>query len=74
MTAKPAKVPGPDHPITIARNPRASSSPAISLPAREASYPAVQYVHRGDVHMSTIEPARVSAWSSLGDPSVQLFP
>lgn len=54
------KEPGPDHPITIEKNPRrvrveinnhiiADTVGALSL--REASYPAVQYIPREDVEM-----------------------
>lgn len=60
---KPIKQPGPDHPITIARNPRrvvvtvsgrvlADTTAALVL--REASYPPVQYIPRGDVEMSRL--------------------
>jgi len=63
MTAKPIKVPGPDHPITIEPNPKrvvvtvagrviADTKHALSL--REASYPAVQYIPRTDVDMSLL--------------------
>jgi uncharacterized protein (DUF427 family) len=55
------KLPGPDHPITIALNPRrvrvevdghviADSVGALTL--QEASYPAVQYIPREDIEMS----------------------
>jgi hypothetical protein len=55
MSAKPMKLPSPDHPITIEPNPRrivisiagrviADSRAALTL--REASYPAVQYIRR----------------------------
>ena len=64
MTDKRAKVPGPDHPITIERNPArvvvvvagriiADTCDAVTL--REASYAAVQYVPRKDVDMSALE-------------------
>src|SRR6202049_4522109 len=64
MTDKRAKVPGPDHPIMIERNPArvvvvvaariiADTCDAITL--REASYAAVQYVPRKDVDMSALE-------------------
>ena len=64
MTEKRAKVPGPDHPITIERNPArvvvwagrrviADSCEAVTL--REASYAPVQYVPRKDVDMSALE-------------------
>ncbi|HEX6832439.1 MAG TPA: DUF427 domain-containing protein [Rudaea sp.] len=57
------KIPGPDHPITITSNPRrvrvtvagrtiADSRAVLTL--REASYPPVQYVPRGDVDMSAL--------------------
>ena len=58
------KLPGPDHPITIALNPRrvrvaaggvviADTSRALTL--REASYPAVHYVPRVDADMTLLE-------------------
>ena len=64
MTDKRAKVPGPDHPITIERNPArvfvavagrivADTCDAVTL--REASYAAVQYVPQKDVDMSALE-------------------
>lgn len=64
MTARQKLHPGPDHPITIAPTPGrvvvsvagrivADSSNALTL--REASYPAVQYIPRGDVDMSLLE-------------------
>lgn len=57
------KIPGPDHPITIAPNPRrvvvsyegeviADTRSALTL--REASYAPVQYIPRGDVHMARL--------------------
>ena len=62
--AKPIKIPGPDHPIAIERNPNrvvvkvagrvvADTSEALTL--REATYPAVQYVPRKDVNMMFLE-------------------
>ncbi|HVT25064.1 MAG TPA: DUF427 domain-containing protein [Rhizomicrobium sp.] len=61
---KPAKIPGPDHPITIAPNPKrvtvkvggrviADTRRALSL--REASYPAVNYIPCEDVDMALLE-------------------
>jgi uncharacterized protein (DUF427 family) len=58
------KVPGPDHPITIAANPKrvrvtvggiviADSTHALTL--KEASYPAVQYVPRNDANMALLQ-------------------
>jgi uncharacterized protein (DUF427 family) len=63
-TAKPIKVPGPDHPITVERNPKrvvitaaglvvADTRDALIL--REAGYPPVQYVPRKDVNMALLE-------------------
>ncbi len=57
------KLPGPDHPITIARNPMrvrvtfagkviADSRRALTL--KEASYPPVQYIPREDADMSLL--------------------
>ena len=62
--AKPIKIPGPDHPITIERNPArivvsvagrivADTREALTLP--EAAYPAVQYIPRKDVDMALLE-------------------
>ena len=71
MTNKRAKVPGPDHPITIERNQArvvvvvagriiADTCDAVTL--RDASYAAVQYVPRKDVDMSAaFYPERVDA-------------
>lgn len=63
MTDKPMKIPGPDHPISIAPNPSrvvvtvggkviADTRDALTL--REASYSAVQYIPRRDVDMATL--------------------
>jgi uncharacterized protein (DUF427 family) len=57
------KLPGPDHPITIARNANrvrvrfagkviADTTRALSL--QEASYPAVNYIPRADVDMAAL--------------------
>jgi uncharacterized protein (DUF427 family) len=62
--AKPIKIPGPDHPITIERHPArivvsvaglvvADTREALTL--REAAYPAVQYIPRKDVDMALLE-------------------
>jgi len=63
MSAKPRKVPGPDHPITLAPNPArvvvtvagqviADTRAAVTL--KEASYPPVQYIPRSDVDLSKL--------------------
>jgi uncharacterized protein (DUF427 family) len=63
LAAKPIKLPGPDHPISIERN---SSRVVVSVGGRvvadtrealtlcEAHYPAVQYIPRKDVDMTLL--------------------
>jgi len=62
--AKAVKIPGPDHPITIERNPArivvtlggrvvADAREAVTL--REAAYPPVQYIPRTDVDMALLD-------------------
>ena len=64
MSSKPVKIPGPDHPITITpTNGRvtvtvdgkrvADTRDALTL--KEAGYPAVQYIPRGDVDMTRLQ-------------------
>ena len=62
--AKTMKVPGPDHPITIAPNPahivvkiagRVVADTRAALTLREAGYKPIQYIPRGDVDMSLLE-------------------
>jgi uncharacterized protein (DUF427 family) len=62
--AKPVKIPGPDHPITIERNParivvslagRIVADTREALTLREARYPAVQYIPRKDVDMALLD-------------------
>jgi uncharacterized protein (DUF427 family) len=61
--AKPIKIPGPDHPITIERNPtrivvtlggRVVADTREALTLREAAYPPVQYIPRKDVDMALL--------------------
>lgn len=63
MADRLIKVPGPDHPITIEKNPNrvvvtlggqvlADTCNALTL--REAKYPAVQYIPRADVDMARL--------------------
>ena len=63
MLERDIKTPGPDHPITLARNPnrvvvrlagRVIAQTTRALTLREASYPAVQYVPRNDVDMTAL--------------------
>jgi uncharacterized protein (DUF427 family) len=62
--SKPIKIPGPDHPITIERNParivvsvagRIVADTREALTLCEAAYPAVQYIPRKDVNMALLE-------------------
>jgi uncharacterized protein (DUF427 family) len=64
MNTRPEKIPGPDHPISIARNERrvvikvagqviADTRAALRL--QEASYPAVLYIPRADADMSKLQ-------------------
>jgi len=64
MSAKAVKVPGPDHPITITKNPKrvvvtaggkTIADTANALILKEASYPAVYYVPREDADMTLLE-------------------
>ncbi|MGH6989745.1 MAG: DUF427 domain-containing protein [Stellaceae bacterium] len=61
---KPVKIPGPDHPITIAPTKgrvtvkvagRVVADSAAALTLREADYPPMQYIPRGDVDMTLLE-------------------
>jgi uncharacterized protein (DUF427 family) len=79
--AKPIKIPGPDHPITIERNPvrivvsvagRVVADTREALTLREAAYPAVQYIPRKDVEMALLEPTDHSTYCPYkGDCSYQ---
>ena len=62
--ARPTKVPGPEHPITIAPNParvvvtvggRVVADTRAALTLREAGYPPVQYIPRRDVDLTLLE-------------------
>jgi uncharacterized protein (DUF427 family) len=64
MSAKPFKIPGPDHPITITPNTvhvvvrlsdKIIAETDNSLTLQEASYPPVTYIPRADVDMSLLE-------------------
>jgi uncharacterized protein (DUF427 family) len=63
-TSRPVKETGPDHPISIERNPnrvlisvsgRVIVDTREALTLREASYPAVLYIPRKDVDMALLE-------------------
>ena len=62
-TPKTIKIPGPDHPITIERNParvvvtvagRVIADTREALTLSEAQYSTVQYIPRKDVHMTLL--------------------
>jgi uncharacterized protein (DUF427 family) len=62
--SKSIKIPGPDHPITIERNParivvsvagRIVADTREALMVREAAYPPVQYIPRKDVDMALLQ-------------------
>jgi uncharacterized protein (DUF427 family) len=61
--AKPIKIPGPDHPISIERNSgrvivsiagRVIADTREALTLSEAHYPAVDYIPRKDVNMTEL--------------------
>jgi len=63
-TSKPIRIPGPDHPITIERNPnrvvvsvggRIVADTIDALTLREAGYAPVHYIPREDVDMTLLE-------------------
>jgi uncharacterized protein (DUF427 family) len=71
MNEKPVKIPGPDHPIAVTKNPKrvtvtvngktvASTREALTL--KEASYPPVQYIPRADANMALLERTRHSTY------------
>jgi uncharacterized protein (DUF427 family) len=64
MKEKQIKLPSPDHPISMQRNParvvvsaagRVIADTGNALTLREADYPAVQYIPREDVDFSQLE-------------------
>ena len=70
-TARRTLIPGPDHPITVTPNPKrvivsaggkviADTTAALTL--KEASYPAVQYVPRGDADLSQLARTDHHTW------------
>lgn len=63
MPDKPIKIPGPDHPITLAPNParivvtvagKTIADTRAALTMREGSYPPVHYIPRRDVDMAAL--------------------
>jgi uncharacterized protein (DUF427 family) len=84
VAEKARKIPGPDHPITIERNPahitvtvggKVIADTRAALTLREASYPAVQYIPRKDVNMSLLERTQHSTYCPYkGDCSYYSIP
>jgi uncharacterized protein (DUF427 family) len=84
MLDKVIKKPGPDHPITIERNPNrvvvtvagnviADTTKALAL--REASYGAVQYIPREDVNMALLKRSETQSYCPYkGDASYFSIP
>jgi uncharacterized protein (DUF427 family) len=71
MKDKQIRVPGPDHPITIERNPvrvivsiagHAIADTRDALTLRESTYPPVQYIPLKDVDMSLLERTDLSTY------------
>jgi uncharacterized protein (DUF427 family) len=71
MQDRQIRVPGPDHPIAIERNPvrvvvsiagRVIADTRDALTLRESTYPPVQYVPLKDVDMSLLEPTDHSTY------------
>jgi uncharacterized protein (DUF427 family) len=84
VAEKARKIPGPDHPITIERNPahitvtvggKVVADTRAALTLREATYPAVQYIPRQDVNMSLLERTQHSTYCPYkGDCSYYSIP
>jgi len=71
MKDRQIRVPGPDHPITIERNPvrvvvsvagRVIADTRDALTLCESTYPPVQYIPLKDVDMSLLEPTDHSTY------------
>jgi uncharacterized protein (DUF427 family) len=65
--ARPVRIPGPDHPISIESNParivvradgRLIADSRAALTLREARYAAVHYIPRTDVDMTLLAPSK----------------
>jgi uncharacterized protein (DUF427 family) len=84
MITKPMKTPGPDHPITIERNPsrvvvtlggKVIADTVDALTLREAHYAAVHYIPRKDVDMGALERTQHSTYCPYkGDASYYSIP
>jgi uncharacterized protein (DUF427 family) len=84
MADKTIKIPGPDHPITIERNPlrvvvtlggKVIADTTAALTLREAKYPPVQYIPRQDVAMAAITQSDTASYCPYkGDASYFSIP
>jgi uncharacterized protein (DUF427 family) len=84
MTDKPIREPGPDHPITIAKNParivvrlggRTIADTTEALTLREATYPPVHYIPRKDVDLALLERTAHATWCPYkGDAAYYSIP
>ena len=84
MTTKPARIPGPDHPISVARangrvtvtvNGKIVADTDKALTLREASYAEVFYIPMDDVDQSAITAStRTSYCPYKGDASYLSIP
>jgi uncharacterized protein (DUF427 family) len=82
--AKPIKIPGPDHPISIERNSgrvvvtvggKVIADTRDALTLHEAHYPAVQYIPRKDVDMAQLARTdRITYCPYKGDASYFSIP
>ncbi|WP_374370669.1 DUF427 domain-containing protein [Dongia sp.] len=76
-TAHAMKIPGPDHPITIARHSgrvvvkaagRVIADSTNALVLREAQYPPAYYIPREDADMHSLEPSSHSTYCPYKGP------
>ena len=84
MADRQVKQPGPDHAITIERNParvvvsvagRVIADTREALTLREAGYQPVQYIPLGDVEVSLLEPTEAVTYCPYkGDASYYSVP
>jgi uncharacterized protein (DUF427 family) len=82
--AKPIKIPGPDHPISVERNSgrvvvtvggKVIADTRDALTLHEAHYPAVQYIPRKDVDMAQLARTdRITYCPYKGDASYFSIP
>jgi uncharacterized protein (DUF427 family) len=82
--AKPIKIPGPDHPISVERNSgrvvvtvggKVIADTRDALTLHEAHYPAVQYIPRKDVDMAQlVRTDRITYCPYKGDASYFSIP